>query len=661
MPVADIDLSVPVVVRREPLRCDASPVEVLLCLRGDDRPFGLVGRWADGGAIIGSEPTVVVQNPRGVMDALACQPPVVGGADYGVAIGGGWVGYLGFQLGREIERLDAAPPAPLPLPAGVLGFYDHVLRRDLSGRWWFEALVTPERESAINERQAELAARLTAPGGPRPFATRGWRWSPDLAAHACMVEACRQRIHAGDLLQANLATRLEGELDGDLIDLFATATGALPTDRAAYLAGPWGALASSSPELFLDRRGRTVRTAPIKGTRPAGRAGELATSEKDRAENVMIVDLMRNDLGKVCRPGSIQVSALAEVRRHAGVAHLVSEIAGRLRDGVTDADLVRATFPPGSVTGAPKVAALNAISELESTRREAYTGAIGFASPLGRLQLSVAIRTFEARDGRVWLGAGGGIVAESSGPGEAAEAAAKALPLLAAIGAEPPVAREPRRAPAHVRRAPRPTPRPDPAAGVYETVRIASGMPCRWPARRRRFAASLHTLYRVGLPDDLDQRVAAIARDVLDARLRIDYIPGEDLRLEASALPTPQHTILRPVLLPGGIGAHKWRDRTLLEAHETDTPDMLPLLIDANGYLLETSRTAIIVRDTQGRLRTPPPDGRILPSITAAASGAKPSQLTLTDLHAARRVYVASALRELEPASLAEDAACHAM
>ena len=328
----------------------------------------------------------------------------------------------------------------MPLADGALAYYDHVLRMDSDGRWWFEALVSPGRERAIERRRDELAARLADPPHAQPFATRDWRWVPSPAGHAAAVEACRERIAAGDLFQANLCMRLDGRLEGDAFDLFAAAAAALPTDRAAFVAGPWGTVASLSPELFLNRTGRTVRSAPIKGTRPAHLRDELAHSAKDRAENVMIVDLVRNDLGRVCMPGTVKVTALAEVRPHAGVWHMVSEVEGTLREGVGDAGLLRATFPPGSVTGAPKLAALDVIAELESTGREAYTGAIGFASPLAGLELSVAIRTFEIRGARIWLGAGGGIVADSEGGDEAREAAAKAAPLLAAIGAEPPPA-----------------------------------------------------------------------------------------------------------------------------------------------------------------------------------------------------------------------------
>ncbi|HYI20975.1 MAG TPA: aminodeoxychorismate synthase component I, partial [Solirubrobacteraceae bacterium] len=419
---------------REPLEVQAGPATAALILRGEERPFALIGAWAGGGALLGSRP-VQVAAPGEDRFALLDEQPEVAGPVHAGAVGGGWVGFLGFELRHAVEPGHPAPPRPIAVPDGDLAFYDHLLRLDAAGRWWFEALVTPAREAAILARRDELAARLADPPAPRPFATSDWRWTPSPAGHARAVDACVERIAAGDLFQANLCTRLDGRLAGDALDLFAAAAAALPTDRAAFVAGPWGTVASLSPELFLARRGRDVRSEPIKGTRPADRRAELETSAKDRAENVMIVDLVRNDLGRVCVPGGVSVPALAEVRPHAGVWHMVSEVQGRLRDDVGDGDLLRATFPPGSVTGAPKLAALDVIAELESTGREAYTGSVGFASPLAGLELSVAIRTFEVRGERIWLGAGGGITSDSVGEEEAREAAAKAAPLLSAIGA----------------------------------------------------------------------------------------------------------------------------------------------------------------------------------------------------------------------------------
>jgi para-aminobenzoate synthetase/4-amino-4-deoxychorismate lyase len=641
---------------REPLDVAAAPARAALILRGDERPFALIGAWAGGGALLGSEP-VRVSAPGDDLFALLDAVPAVDAAGAAGAVGGGWVGYFGFEARHRVEPGHPPPPRPVPLPDGALAYYDHLLRLDADGRWWFEALVTPEREAAVARRRAELVARLAAPRAPRPFATRGWRWTPSPRGHAEAVEACRTRIRAGDLFQANLCMRLSGRLDGDAWDLFATAAEALPTDRAAFVAGPWGTVASLSPELFLARSGRTVRSAPIKGTRPAGRRAELEASEKDRAENVMIVDLVRNDLGRVCRPGSVRVSALAEVRPHAGVWHMVSEVEGELRDGVGDAALLRAAFPPGSVTGAPKLAALDVIAELESTGREAYTGAIGFASPLAGLELSVAIRTFEVRGPRIWLGAGGGIVADSDGRAEAREAAAKAAPLLRAIGADPAatLGEAAGAAPLRVaRRGPRPVPRPDPAAGVYETVLVADGVAEALDAHLARLAASLRALYRLAPPPDLAERVVAAAGGQGRARLRIDVVPGADAALAVTALAAPEPlAVLRPVVLPGGLGAHKWRDRALLESHEADDPATLPLLLDADGCVLETSRTSVVAEAADGSLHTPPADGRILPGVTVARLRATPRVLTLADLRAARAIYVTSALRGRQAARLA--------
>ena len=175
-------------------------------------------------------------------------------------------------------------------------------------------------------------------------------------------------------------------------------------------------------------------SSPIKGTAPLDTdPAELVGSAKDRAENVMIVDLMRNDLGRVSVPGSVRVPAITRAERHA-VWHLVSDVVGHVARGVRDSDLLRATFPPGSVTGAPKVRAMEIINELEPTAREAYTGAIGHVSASAGLELNVAIRTFEFAGGRVWLGVGGGIVADSTPDGEYAECLVKARPLIEAIG-----------------------------------------------------------------------------------------------------------------------------------------------------------------------------------------------------------------------------------
>jgi para-aminobenzoate synthetase/4-amino-4-deoxychorismate lyase len=565
-----------------------------------------------------------------------------------------------------------------------------VLRCDDDGRWWFEALWSDARAAALEARLQTLAARVAA-GVDGPRAVRGgpWRPTPSPAGHARAVAACRERIAEGDLFQANLSLRLRAPLEGDAVDLFTRGVTALGPDRGAWLAGPWGAVASLSPELFVARDGDRVRTAPIKGTRPrpadveaAARArDDLAASAKDRAENVMIVDLMRNDLGRVSEPGSIAVTALAEVRPHAGVWHLVSEVEGRRRAGVGDGALVAALFPPGSVTGAPKLAAMDVISALESAERQAFCGAIGFASPTAGLELSVAIRTFECVDGHAWLDVGGGVVADSDPDAEAAEALAKARPLLAAIGARiaeqvedavaasdaggratapgdpaaerfaPPSALRPPRLAAH------PVPRPDPAAGVFETLLVADGVPVALDDHLARLAAAVDDLYALELPSALGPLVRHTALEHCGpCRLRVLVDPDGEVGLQVAPLPPEASRHLVAVVVPGGLGDRKWRDRRLIDALEESVAPALPLLVDLDGHVLETTRANVLAW-IGGALVTPPLDGRILPGVTraralgaarAAGLAVRERPLALGELHDAHGVLVTGALRGVQ-------------
>jgi para-aminobenzoate synthetase/4-amino-4-deoxychorismate lyase len=393
---------------RVELESGLTPVAAVRRLRGDARPFALVGRWAGAAALLGSEPVRIAEAGDDPFDLLDSLPGVERDTEPDDAVGGGWFGYLGYSLGDRLERLPPAPPRPVGLPPFALAYYDHVLRLDAGGRWWFEALGDPERDERLRARLELLRRRMAAAPEPaQRFSLSSFSTRPGRAGHSRAVEWCRRYIAAGDLYQANLCLRLDADFEGDALDLFARGVDHLKSEHAAFVAGPWGAVASMSPELFLRRRGRSVLSAPIKGTSTDRDA--LVASEKDRAENVMIVDLMRNDLGKSCAYGSVAVPQLARAVRGAGVWQLVSEVTGTLAPGVGDGALVRGCFPPGSVTGAPKIKAMEVISELESTGREVYTGAIGFASPVAGLELNVAIRTFEVARGRVWLGAGGGI------------------------------------------------------------------------------------------------------------------------------------------------------------------------------------------------------------------------------------------------------------
>ncbi len=438
------------------------------------------------------------------------------------------------------------------------------------------------------------------------------------------------------------------------------------------------AVASLSPELFLRRTGDTVTSKPIKGTArraddeaaAAAQRAELEASTKNRAENVMIVDLVRNDLSRVCAPGSVSVPVLLGPEPHPGVWHLVSTVTGTLRPGAGDGDLLRAAFPPGSVTGAPKVRALEIIDELETTAREAYTGAIGYRSPVAGLELNVAIRTFEFAAGKAWIGAGGGIVADSDPAGEYAECLIKATPLLNALGArldaDLPV---PGGAAGDAALLPRP------AAGVFSSLLVTDGVTHGLADHLARLEGSVRALYGKPLPASLTADLARCLAARPSGRLRITVRPvGGPLQATIEVVPVVPATAqaaggpavtLRPAIVPGGLGAHKYRDRRLLAelAAKAETgPDQQLLLTDETGELLETDR-ANVFAVIDGVLLTPPADGRLLPGTTRAAVlraahghgvriGQKP--LTLDELASATEVFVTNAVVGVVPVTAIE-------
>ncbi|MBK5217954.1 MAG: aminodeoxychorismate synthase component I, partial [Propionibacteriales bacterium] len=418
---------------------------------------------------------------------------------------GGWIGAWGYQLGSRIESLPPAPDRPLPMADFHLSFYDWVvLLRE--GSWWFEALVTAERRAVLEAAYERVAGRMAAAATlSRDCVIDVFEMDPTAEQHKLALAKTLDHIAAGDIFQANICVRLEAGYVGDPLDAFCQGVEQLRPAYAAFLRTDDGAIASMSPELFLRRDGDALLTSPIKGTAPLGTdVDELVESAKDRAENIMIVDLMRNDLGRVSVPGSIEVTAMARVESHA-VWHLVSDVVGTLRHGVTDAELLRATFPPGSVTGAPKVRAMEIINQLEATGRETYTGAIGYVSPCAGIELNVVIRTFEFKGNRVWLGVGGGIVSDSTPEQELAECLVKATPLIRAVGAslDPGLAAavvvqpewEPR-----VHSIERQRHNADPQRGVFETLLVRDGEIIERAGHLARFASSLRELYGVDVP-----------------------------------------------------------------------------------------------------------------------------------------------------------------
>jgi para-aminobenzoate synthetase component 1 len=417
------------------LRGEAGPEQVLRALaararrRGAPPPAALTGDWFGGSAVLAPSVRIVPVGRERAFSALDDLPEVAGpdGPAPEGAVGGGWVGFLGYDLGADGQ-----------LPPAAWGWADHVLRRDREDQWWFESLGEPDPQLV-----GELADLVTGAHGPRRTWTAGPVAPPDAERHRKAVSACVEEIAAGEIFQANICSRFRLPFDGDPVEVFAAGSERFHPARAAYVAGGWGAVASLSPELFLARAGAVARSCPIKGTLPRrgarddANAQRLRRSTKDVAENVMIVDMARNDLGRVAEPGKVTTPHLLDVQPHPGVWHLVSEVRAELPDGTSHADLLRATYPPASVTGTPKVRALEIIDELEDQPREVYCGAVGMVSPAAGLQLNVAIRTLECTAGTVQFGVGGGITADSDPEGEWQECLTKAAPLLSLLEGQP--------------------------------------------------------------------------------------------------------------------------------------------------------------------------------------------------------------------------------
>ena len=370
---------------------------------------------------------------------------------------GGLAGFLGYDLGRRFESLPSIAAIDQELPLLRLALYDWVIawdRRD--GRASLAGRAVDERIGRLDHRLADVRDRLAEPaaGGsgsstvPDSFEMHS---GLNRAAYEAGVASIRQSIADGDIYQANLTRRLATPFRGDPWPLYRRLRTGDPALFAAYLdlgsspfTGAPRAILSASPEPFLSvTRDGDVETNPIKGTRPRGRdreadralACELLASAKDRAENVMIVDVLRNDLGRGCRPGSVRVPRLCRLERTAAVQHLVSTVTGRLDAGRDAFDLLAASFPGGSITGAPKIRAMQLLEGLEPVRRGPYTGIAGWLGPDGAMGTSILIRTFVADGERLTLHVGGGITWRSEPAAEWDETVAKARGPLSAIGA----------------------------------------------------------------------------------------------------------------------------------------------------------------------------------------------------------------------------------
>lgn len=413
--------------------------------------------WRDGELLPSSDPFAVVQDLLAThrFETLPDLPPFQGGV----------AGLFGYDLAHHLESLPQPRHDDFRVPDLAVGLYDWVVAFDhTTWKAWLIVTGLPEEDAATRHRRARDRADHLHRLLDRPPTHVAWSPEPPLAlqapthptprpgifsnfTHDGYLDVLRRAIeyiHAGDCFQVNIAQRLLHRLDSPPLEIYER----LRTRNAAPFAGYLDlgdfVIASASPERFLQLNDGAVVTRPIKGTRPRGyypmedmaRSEELRESLKDRAENVMIVDLLRNDLGRVCRFGSIDVAAVCQLETFRYVHHLVSEIRGRLRPGLDAVDLLRATFPGGSVTGAPKIRAMEIITKLEQTARGPYCGCLGFLGFDGSMDTNLLIRTFVLGKGWMHFSVGGGIVADSDPAREYEETWHKAAGLLRALEEE---------------------------------------------------------------------------------------------------------------------------------------------------------------------------------------------------------------------------------
>ena len=386
-------------------------------------------------------------------DLLSWTPPGLEGPAPAPFLGG-WAGVISYDLGRRFERIPtrARDEGWPDLAGGIYGFAIAVeaggartrlvgAAADAAGA---EALA--DRAASLGER-ARAALRGGLPDRPAGAALRGALGSePGREGHEASVRACVEYIRAGDAFQVNLARRIEGEIAVPPVEAALRLREANPAPRAAVVdcgGGRW--VISSSPELLVEARDGVAVTRPIKGTRPrTGRAdedararAELLASEKEAAELAMIVDLERNDLGRVAEWGGVRVDEARAVEEHPTVLHTVATVSARLRAGTGHADLLRAVFPGGSITGAPKLRAMEIIEEREPVRRGPYTGSAGWVGFDGAVHWNILIRTLAVDGNRVHFGVGGGIPADSDPAAEWAETGATGAALARALGCDP--------------------------------------------------------------------------------------------------------------------------------------------------------------------------------------------------------------------------------
>jgi anthranilate synthase component 1 len=348
---------------------------------------------------------------------------------------GGWFLYLGYELAGEIESTLALPRGTTPVAYALRCHAALIVDHDQNQTW---LVAEPGREAVLDQLETDLAAM---PRVAPPPVTRAELAEDPPDRYLAAVLRAKEHIAAGDIYQANLARGWRGRLPrgARAADLYRNLRRANPGPFAGIAALPGMTVLSTSPERLVQVRGGHAQTRPIAGTRPrvgddAKTVAELTANAKERAEHIMLIDLERNDLGRVCRAGTVRVDEFCVVESYAHVHHLVSNVSGELRAGVTPAEVIRALFPGGTITGCPKVRCMQIIAELEAEARGAYTGSMGYLDRSGDLDLNILIRTATLVGERLEVRAGAGIVADSDPERELEETRAKALGLLRGLG-----------------------------------------------------------------------------------------------------------------------------------------------------------------------------------------------------------------------------------
>jgi anthranilate synthase component 1 len=441
-------------VYREVLADMLTPVRAytLLCPPGTP---GFLLESVEGGerlarySFIGFEPKPLelsVTDPLAALRAVAAEvtAPVNGVPRFH----GGAVGYLGYETARHFERLPVAEGAPPPMPesaflrADDLAVFDHVTRR-----LKLLTIHRPDREdyedavARIDEMERRLASDQV---GSYARGADGTRWESNVTKgrYESMVDAAREHILAGDAFQIVVSQRFSKPLEANAFDVYRCLRAINPSPYMYYLSlGGDRHVVGTSPEKLIQVEGKRVETRPLAGTRRRGAdpdedarlEKELLSDLKERAEHVMLVDLGRNDVGRVARPGTVNVDRLMEVERYSHVMHISSTVSGQLRDGCSSLDALRAAFPAGTVSGAPKIRAMEVIAELEPDQRGVYAGSLGYVSFGGNLDMAITLRTVVVADGVAYVQAGAGVVADSRPEREFEETLEKAGAMFKAI------------------------------------------------------------------------------------------------------------------------------------------------------------------------------------------------------------------------------------